>query len=349
MLKILRGKKLLSSLSAKKNTAVVLMAATIVAVCSGFTYASQNVVTIADNGVSSVQIKTSDTNVGKILSKQGIVLNEGDELNYDLSDDIHSNAVIEIHRAVGIDVNYMGENKSYRTAKNTVREVLDELGIKVDANDTVVPSLDSAIGDGTQIEIKIYDYHTVTVQEDVAYTTYEYENTALASGERRIAQQGKNGVIEYEYNIKYENGIEVSRDLVREEKLSEPVDEIVEYGSEEVWQLGVVPASAPVNYSRVDVFKATAYDASPADNGIWAGKTSTGMPLVYGVVAVDPKVIPYGTKMYIESVDGQYKYGYAIAGDCGGAIKGKRVDLFFDSRSTCYSFGRRDVKIYFID
>ena len=349
MLKKLRGKALLSSLSAKKNVAIIIMASVIVAVCSGFIYAAQNVVTIADNGSSSIQIKTADTNVGKILSKQGIVLNEGDELNYSLSDDIRSNAVIEIYRAVGVDVNYMGENKAYRTVKNTVGEVLDELGIKVDANDTVVPSLDSAVSDGTQIEVKIYDYHTVTVQEDIAYESYEYENTALASGERIVTQQGKNGVNEYEYNIKYENGIEVSRDLVRETRLSEPVAEIIEYGPEDVWQLGAIPASAPSRYSKVEVFKATAYDASPADNGIWAGKTSTGMPLVYGVVAVDPRVIPYGTKMYIESVDGQYKYGYAIAGDCGGAIKGKRVDLFFDSRSTCYSFGRRDVKIYFLD
>lgn len=349
MLKKLRGKALLSSLSAKKNIAVVVISATIVAVCSGFAYATQNVVTIADNGSSSVQIKTADTNVGKILSKQGIVLNEGDELNYALSDDIHSNAIIEIYRAVGVDINYMGENKSYRTAKNTVGEVLDEFGITVDANDTVVPSLDSAVSDGTQIEVKINDYHTVTVQQEIAYDSCEYENAALASGERVVTQQGKNGVVEYEYNIKYENGIEVSRDMVRETKLSDPVSEVIEYGPEQTWQLGAVPASTPSRYSRVEVFKATAYDASPADNGIWAGKTSTGMPLVYGVVAVDPKVIPYGTKMYIESVDGQYKYGYAIAGDCGGAIKGKRVDLFFDSRSTCYSFGRRDVKIYFLD
>ena len=53
--------------------------------------------------------------------------------------------------------------------------------------------------------------------------------------------------------------------------------------------------------------------------------------------------------MYIESVDGQYVYGYAIAGDCGGAIKGKKVDLFFPNRGTCYQFGRRDVNIYFMD
>ena len=349
MLKKLRGKVGRISSSAKKNLVTVLIAAVIVATCSGFTYATQNVVTIADSGSSSIQIKTADTNVGKILSKQGIVLNEGDELNYKLSDNIRSDAVIEIYRAVSVSVRYMGETKEYRTTQNSVADVLSELGIEVDANDTVEPSLDSQVNDGTSIEVKVYDYHTVTVHEETAYETHEYENAALASGERVVAQQGQNGVIEYEYNIKYENGIEIDRELIRETKLSDPVAEIVEYGPEEVWQLGVIPASAPVSYSRVEIFQATAYDASPADNGVWAGKTSTGMPLVYGVVAVDPRVIPYGTKMYIESVDGQYKYGYAIAGDCGGAIKGNKVDLFFNSRSTCYQFGRRDVRIYFLD
>lgn len=69
----------------------------------------------------------------------------------------------------------------------------------------------------------------------------------------------------------------------------------------------------------------------------------------YGVIAVDPTVIPYGTKMYIESADGKYIYGYAIAGDCGGAIKGKRVDLFYWSKAQCNEFGRRAVNIYFLD
>lgn len=63
----------------------------------------------------------------------------------------------------------------------------------------------------------------------------------------------------------------------------------------------------------------------------------------------DPTVIPYGTKMYIESADGKYIYGYAIAGDCGGAIKGKRVDLFYWSKAQCNEFGRRAVNIYFLD
>ena len=337
------------SLSAKKSIAVALSSAFIVATCSSFTYAATNIVTIADADKAPLQIKTTDTNVGKILSKQGVVLNEGDQLNYDLSDEIRNDAVIKIYRAQSVTLTYMGETKTCMTTKNTVAEFLEEQGISTDGDDYVSVALDSKVDEGMEVTVILYDNHNVTVQEEVAYRTIEQENPGLAAGQRNVLQAGQVGINEFEYNIQYENGIEIARTLVRETTLSTPTEEIVEYGPENVWQLGVVPASAPTRYSKVETFQATAYDASPADNGIWAGKTSTGMPLVYGVVAVDPRVIPYGTKMYIESVDGKYVYGYAIAGDCGGAIKGNRVDLFFPSRSTCYNFGRRDVRIYFLD
>lgn len=349
MLENLRGKIASISSLAKRRAALVVAAAILVTTCCSFTYAAQNTVTIADTGRAPIQIKTEDTNVGKILSKQGIVLNQGDELNYALSDEIRDDAVIKIYRSSTVFVSYMGETKTVATAKTKVADVLQELGITVDDNDQVEPATDTPVSEGLAIRVVVNDSHTVTVQEDIAYQTQERENKNLASGERRVAQNGQNGVVEYEYNIQYQDGKEISRELIRETRLSDPVEEIVEYGPEDVWQLGAVPASRPSRYSRVQRFQATAYDASPADNGIWAGKTSTGMPLVYGVVAVDPRVIPYGTKMYIESVDGQYVYGYAIAGDCGGAIKGNRVDLFFPSRSTCNQFGRRDVNIYFLD
>lgn len=349
MLERLKGKLSVAVKRTNKRVALLLASSFVVATCCGFAYAAPNVVTITDTESAPVQIRTNDTNVGKILSKQGIILNEGDRVNYALTDEVSGDAVISIVRAVSVNINYMGETKTYLTTETYVDRILAEQGITADDDDVVTPSLTDEISEGDTITVVAYDTHNVTVQEEVAYTTTEIENAALAPGERVVVQEGQNGVNEYVYEICYENGAEISRTLVKDAILSNPVEEIVECGPESVWELGVVPASAPTNYSRVEVFTATAYDASPADNGQWAGKTSTGMPLVYGVVAVDPKVIPYGTKMYIESVDGQYKYGYAIAGDCGGAIKGNKVDLFFPSRSTCYSFGRRAVKIYFLD
>ena len=103
------------------------------------------------------------------------------------------------------------------------------------------------------------------------------------------------------------------------------------------------------SYSRVLTCTATAYDASAESNGKWAGQTASGIPLERGVVAVDPRVIPLGTRLYIEAVDGSWTYGYAVAGDTGGAIKGNKVDLFMDTNAECIRFGRRQCKVYVLN
>lgn len=97
------------------------------------------------------------------------------------------------------------------------------------------------------------------------------------------------------------------------------------------------------SYSKVYTMKATAYDPSAGT------MTASGMRARVGVVAVDRKVIPLGTKLYIESTDSWPDYGYAIAGDTGGAIKGHRIDLFFNTHRTAMNFGRRNVKVYVLD
>ena len=87
-------------------------------------------------------------------------------------------------------------------------------------------------------------------------------------------------------------------------------------------------------------FLATAYTDDKQSQGKWVGQTATGVKPQVGVVAVDPKVIPLGTKLYIDG------YGQAIAGDTGGAIKGKKIDLFMNSREECMDFGKRKIKVY---
>jgi len=100
----------------------------------------------------------------------------------------------------------------------------------------------------------------------------------------------------------------------------------------------------PLRYKRKLTMEATAYEPGPHSNGPWAtGYTSCGLKAGYGVVAVDPKVIPLGTRLYIEN------YGYALAGDVGGAIKGNRIDLCYATVKECYQFGRRDVVVYVLD
>ena len=93
-------------------------------------------------------------------------------------------------------------------------------------------------------------------------------------------------------------------------------------------------------YKKIMDCNATAYDIH--------GTTATGYPTQIGVVAVDPKVIPYGTRMFIQTPSGSWVYGMATARDCGGAIKGNIIDLWFPDYATCCKWGRRDVTVYIL-
>ncbi len=96
-----------------------------------------------------------------------------------------------------------------------------------------------------------------------------------------------------------------------------------------------------LSYSSTISVEATAYTGG--------GTTATGTSARYGAIAVDCSVIPYGTRMYIVSDDGNWIYGVATAEDCGGAIKGNIIDLYFDDYSTCIQFGRRSCTVYILD
>lgn len=112
-----------------------------------------------------------------------------------------------------------------------------------------------------------------------------------------------------------------------------------------------VTAYGTFTFSKVLTCNATAYEGSSASNGQWAGKTATGMTPEFGVVAVDPDVIPLHSKLYIESADGgkSWIYGFAVAGDTGGAIKGNKIDLCYNTLEQCYQFGRREAVVYVLN
>ena len=148
------------------------------------------------------------------------------------------------------------------------------------------------------------------------------------------------------------DGVVVSAEILSSQVITEPVDQVVLEGTR------VAPSAyatidadgtlydqngVEVNYSSYLTGKCTAYTS----NG---GYTSTGKKAAEGLVAVDPSVIPYGTKLYICSADGKTVYGYAVAADTGGAMLSGRilVDLYYDTLSECYDFGVRDMRVYIL-
>ena len=211
----------------------------------------------------------------------------------------------------------------------------------------------------TYVELISVKEEKVEETQVIKSSVVSIDNPYLYEGQTAVIQQGSNGEKTISYKIRYENGKETSKVLISEKITKIPVDTIVEVGSKPLPAYSnktgfksVTNGTIP-QYKDCFVVNASAYDLSfascgknPGDRGY--GITASGMQAQYGVVAVDPKVIPLGTKLYITSLDGSWTYGEAIAGDTGGAIKGNRVDLFFDSYSECINFGRRQAMVYII-
>ena len=188
-------------------------------------------------------------------------------------------------------------------------------------------------------------YGEVTETQEVNFNTVKRLNSSLEAGDTKTVREGENGEKAVTYRVKYANGKEISREVVSETVTKAPVDKIVEYGNKNASK------NSPVNTGKLDykyviTCNATAYDLSAEENGGYAGQTATGVPLDKGVIAVDPKVIPLGSRVYIEALDGSWSYGYAVAADTGGAIKGNRVDLCLRTQKECIQFGRRPCRVY---
>jgi 3D (Asp-Asp-Asp) domain-containing protein len=161
----------------------------------------------------------------------------------------------------------------------------------------------------------------------------------LARGKERVLREGLDGLKEVVYEVITENGCEVAREAVDER--------VIRPAKTQVSRIGTRRESLAKNRlvaEDVIWMEATAYDPGPESNGRFTGMpTAYGLKVGFGVVAVDPKVIPLGTELFIEG------YGYAIAGDTGGAIKNMRIDLGYDTRREALRFGRREVKVYILN
>ncbi len=175
--------------------------------------------------------------------------------------------------------------------------------------------------------------------EEIPYDTVTKESDELMKGDTQVVQKGVSGTKKITTTSKYVNGV-VTDTTIEEEVVTEPVDEIVVVGTKS--DEYTVP-STDIEYTAVLTMNATAYCPCSKCCGKWAnGITASGLKAGYGVCAVDTRVIPLGTKLYVEG------YGYCIAADTGGAIKGNRIDLCYGSHSAALNsgFGHKNVKVY---
>jgi len=171
---------------------------------------------------------------------------------------------------------------------------------------------------------------TVAVRERVPYDLRYVPEQSAAREQVVVWTSGTGGVRERVFRLLYEDGTLVSRALVSNSLLGPPAGDALVVGKS-VYRGGA---------TNEFYMEATAYSPTvqETDGNPWM--TASGMKSGHGVVAVDPKVIPLGSKLYVEG------YGYAIAGDTGGAIKGNRIDVFFYSSDEMARWGRRWARVF---
>ncbi|MGL5314001.1 MAG: 3D domain-containing protein [Peptostreptococcaceae bacterium] len=228
-----------------------------------------------------------------------------------------------------------GKETKVSTFKKTVKDLLIENNIEYDSDDKITPGLNSKIIDYMDIAVVKVDIENRTEKVTVPFETTLIEDKELLKGKTEIEQEGIEGVKENTYQLIYEDGELVEKKLVQETVSQEPVDKIVKKGIKEdviIASRGSSSRSGNSTYMKV---VATAY----AGDGI----TSTGTKPKWGTIAVDPRVIPYGTKVYIPQFNMTF-----TAEDCGGAIKGNKIDIFMMSDSECYNWGRRTIDVYIL-
>lgn len=302
--------------------------------------------------------------VQSALNKLGLTLNEGDSTNYDVGVGITSDLTVEITRAFPVTVAVDGEEKVLNVTGGTVDQLLQKAEVSLGENDKVSKSLTKQIKKKTTIKVDRIEYkiETETVKTDYK-TKVEYDDS-MYEDQKKVKVKGVKGKNRNECKNTYVNGKLTDSEVLSTEIIKEPVTEVIIRGTK-VRTYGFTGASVksgkvisemtppfeiplnkngrPVSYKKVITGKATAYCGG--------GITSTGAPAKPGRVAVDPREIPYGTKMYIVSSDGRWNYGYCIASDTGGFIYNSStvVDLYMHSYRDCMTFGRRNVDIYILE
>lgn len=239
----------------------------------------------------------------------------------------------------------------------TVGDALSAANVTVSDDDLINIGLGERLNDNTNIVVNRVEIVEETQLETIKYATKYQEDDSYTIGYSKVVVDGEEGEIETTMRHVYVDGELVSSSVI-DEDVTEPVDEVVVIGTKEYNPIDDISISklnapldltldengVPTKYSKVLTGKSCAYSAKPG-----AG-TASGRKAMVGYVAVDPKIIPYGTEMYITTVDGSAVYGYAIAADTGTALVDGLilVDLFMESYEASCKWGARQVNIYIL-
>ncbi|QUG39893.1 DUF348 domain-containing protein [Psychrobacillus sp. INOP01] len=296
---------------------------------------------ITVDGEIQTLIATDDL-VSEILAKANVAVTEHDAITPAANAEVGPDNKIAIEKAFGVKLLDGGEVKKVWSTSTTVADFLKQHNIQLSEFDRVEQKMDEVVVPNSEIQVVRVEKVTDVVEEETKFAVETKKEDSLLKGKEKVVQTGVNGTVSRTYEVVKENGKEVSRNMVSEKTIKEPTKKVVAVGTKVVTASVSRGANSSAAPSGGKEFYATATAYTAYCNGC-SGITATGVNLKSNpnlkVIAVDPSVIPLGSKVWVEG------YGYAVAGDTGGAIKGNKIDLFMPSKSQAYDFGRKKVLV----
>lgn len=362
---------------------VAVLAAAVGALLSQTVFAQTSYIITDGDRVTVHRSYSSDPY--EVLTEAGIELEEEDTYETGYADGMNQ---ITVRRMQMVTVINRGAQSVIGTYGETTGSLLARMGITPGTGDTLSCSSETQTYDGMTIELVHTETRIEEEDTTVPYPVNYYEDPDLEPDAEIVLVAGQNGLTHVKSKVTYRNGKEVSRVIVQETVKTKPVTQLVIRGvdrtimeqpadpepTEQSVSSGstssggssssgpstsggsrydgsaetdgnVIMTSSGESYTYVDVMtcSATAYTCEG-----YVGHTYSGTLARVGAIAVDPTVIPLGTKMYVVSNDGQYVYGYCVAEDIGGGIKGNKIDLYFDTYAECWDFGVRMCTVYIL-
>ena len=307
---------------------------------------SINVVYVSDSDGNRRILVTAVEDPHQLMEMSGIHAQEEDDVYYTAYNG--NLASLNIQKAFAVYIQVDGALQSVNMCAGTVEQALQDAGITLGEHDYTEPSLHTPVSEEMQITVHRVEYLDTYTEQAVPFET-EYRYTSLYHRKRRTSvtlQQGKEGTDLITTRSRVVDGQVESSKVVSVERTAEPQTQIIK-----AYQAGAsvsnmqgleIVNGVPASYTRVLTGRATAYSGS--------GRGASGLGLYEGTVAVDPNVIPYGTKLYITSTDGSFVYGYAIATDTGTALMEGHalVDLYFESYSDALTAAVHQVNVYVV-
>lgn len=325
---------------------------------------SMNLFVIMDGDKLTLH-ETYTQNAEDALREAGITISRYDSVSLPDGPLQGGAAEVVIQRNQTVTLLFDGRELRISTHGEDVNAVLERAGVVLGPKDAVTPGLGAPAVDGLVIEVVRRDILTERVAEEIPYEQQRVETSERLEGQEVLTVPGATGELLVFYEVTLEEGVEVSRRVTGSVVTVEPVNEVWEIGTGRLVTKLPAPKPTPkperlveaspgtltmpdgtvVTYANVLDVTATAYTTE----GRTQKRNALGKVARVGTIAVDPKVIPLRSKVYIEAEDGTWVYGIAVCEDTGGVIKGNKIDLYFDTRTECFTFGVKKAKIYILD